>query len=81
MSGPAGVIQWSDVVCSAPFLHARYPVGEHSCEAEEERGSVPVGWDSSQVGWALPELTQPHRFHLCSASRCKGHRYVMLPSQ
>lgn len=30
VSGPAGVIRWSAVVCSAPFLHARYPVSERS---------------------------------------------------
>lgn len=36
MSGPAGVVGWSDVVCSAPFLHARYPVGERSCKADKD---------------------------------------------
>lgn len=57
MSGPAGVIRWSDVVCSAPFLHARYPVGERSCKADKQRWSGRVVGDSLQAGWAPPELT------------------------
>lgn len=87
VSGPAGVIRCSDVVCSAPFLHARYPVSERSCKADKQRGSGRAAGGSLQAGWALPELrshtascwagsqaeAQAHCSGLASPSCLKGH--------
>lgn len=72
VSGPAGVIRWSDVVCSAPFLHARYPVSERSCKADKQRGSGWAAGGSLQAGWALPELMS-HTASRWTGSQAQAH--------
>lgn len=67
MSGPAGVIQWSDVVCSAPFLHARYPAGDHSCKADKQKVVRASG--GRLIAGGLGARTWPH------AGRAAGQRH------